>query len=81
MPDVTAADKDLLDVWESHKAAEFEQGDADAAIETMAEHPVLIHLPVGTGATGREPLRRFYREIFIPDVHRLRQAAYDSIVA
>jgi len=34
----------------------------------MIEHPVLIHASVGTGATGREPLRRFYREIFIPQM-------------
>ena len=34
----------------------------------MTAHPVLIHVPVGTGATGREPLRKFYREVFIPQV-------------
>ena len=51
-----------------HTAAEFEQKDADAAIATMTEQPVLIHVPVGTGATGREPLRKFYREIFIPQM-------------
>ena len=55
-------------MWDAHTAAEFEQKDADAAIATMTEHPVLIHVPVGTGATGREPLRKFYREIFIPQM-------------
>ena len=40
--------------------------DADAALATMTDNPVLIHVPVGTGASGREPLRKLYREIFIP---------------
>jgi hypothetical protein len=34
------------------------EADADAAIATMADRPVLIHVPVNTGATGREALRR-----------------------
>jgi carboxymethylenebutenolidase len=63
-----AAEQALIDVWEAHTAAEFEQRDADAAIATMTAHPVLIHVPVGTGATGREPLRKFYREVFIPQI-------------
>ena len=63
-----AAEQALIDVWEAHTAAEFESKDADAAIATMTAHPVLIHVPVGTGATGREALRRFYKEIFIPQL-------------
>ncbi len=63
-----ATEQALIDVWESHTAAEFEHKDADAAIATMTENPVLIHVPVGTGATGREELRKFYREIFIPQI-------------
>ena len=66
MPAFTASEQALIEVWEAHTAAEFVQKDADAAIATMTDNPVLIHVPVGTGATGREKLRRFYREIFIP---------------
>jgi carboxymethylenebutenolidase len=68
VPGFTAAEQALIDVWDTHTAAEFELKDADAAIVTMTERPVLIHVPVGTGATGREPLRKFYREIFIPQM-------------
>ncbi|MGH2539746.1 MAG: ester cyclase [Actinomycetota bacterium] len=68
MPRFTVAQQLLVDTWEAHTAAEFEQKDADAAIATMTEHPVLIHVPVGTGASGREALRRFYAEIFIPQM-------------
>jgi carboxymethylenebutenolidase len=68
VPGFTAAEQALIDVWGTHTAAEFELKDADAAIATMTEHPVLIHVPVGTGATGRERLRKFYREIVIPQI-------------
>jgi carboxymethylenebutenolidase len=68
MTHYTDAEKALIEVWEAHMAAEFEQKDADAAIATMTDHPVLIHVPVNTGATGREQLRRFYRDIFIPQL-------------
>jgi carboxymethylenebutenolidase len=62
------AEQALIDVWEAHMAAEFEKKSADAAIATMTDHPVLIHVPVGTGANGRESLRRFYAEVFIPQM-------------
>lgn len=68
MQEFSAAEQSLIDVWDAHTAAEFQHKDADAAIATMTSRPVLIHVPVGTGATGREPLRKFYREVFIPQV-------------
>ena len=58
----------LIDVWDQHTAAEFIDKDADAAIATMTDRPVLTHVPVATGATGRENLRKFYAEIFIPQM-------------
>lgn len=66
MTEFTDDERRLIDVWKTHTAAEFEQKDADAAIATMTDHPVLIHVPVGTGATGRDAVRRFYADIFIP---------------
>lgn len=68
MTHYSESEKALIDVWVAHTAAEFEQQDADAAIDTMTDHPVLIHVPVNTGATGRTKLRRFYAEIFIPQM-------------
>lgn len=66
MTELSDDERRLIEVWEAHTAAEFEQKDADAAIATMTDHPVLIHVPVGTGATGKDAVRRFYAEIFIP---------------
>jgi carboxymethylenebutenolidase len=68
MAHYSAAEQALIDVWEAHTAAEFVHKDADQAIATMADDPVLVHVPVGTGAAGREALRAFYREIFIPQM-------------
>jgi carboxymethylenebutenolidase len=68
MQNLTARQQTLVDTWEAHTRAEFDLQDADAAIATMTDHPALIHVPVGTGATGREPLRRFYRDVFIPQI-------------
>lgn len=58
----------MIDVWEAHTAAEFQYKDADRTIATMTDNPVLVHVPVGTGASGKEPLRKFYREILIPQM-------------
>ena len=68
MVDFGKTEQDLVEVWEAHTAAEFKQKSADAAIATMTDHPVLIHVPVGTGASGKEPLRAFYKDIFIPQM-------------
>jgi carboxymethylenebutenolidase len=57
---------DLGAVFDEHVRAEFELGDADRTIDTMTENPYLNHVPVATGASGREALRTFYREHFIP---------------
>lgn len=62
------AEQALIDVWEAHTAAEFVHKDADQAIATMTDDPVLVHVPVGTGAAGREALRAFYRDILIPQM-------------
>ena len=56
----------LTAVWEAHVEAEFATRDADATVATMVEHAQLIHVPVGTGARGRDALREFYSTVFIP---------------
>lgn len=68
MTQFSPAEQALIDVWEAHMAAEFVDKDADKVIATMTDNPILIHVPVGTGATGREALRRFYRDIFLAQI-------------
>ena len=57
---------DLNALWEAHRACEFDLRDADATIETMVDEPYVNHIPTMTGGYGRELLRRFYRDHFIP---------------
>lgn len=57
---------DLSALWEAHRACEFELRDADATIATMVDEPYVNHIPTMTGGYGRELLRRFYSEHFIP---------------
>jgi carboxymethylenebutenolidase len=57
---------DLNALWEAHRACEFDTRDADATIATMVDEPYVNHIPTMTGGYGRELLRRFYRDHFIP---------------
>jgi carboxymethylenebutenolidase len=56
---------DLGAVFDAHMAAEFQQHDADAAMETMTAEPCLTHVPVVTGGRGYDDLRDFYRDHFV----------------
>jgi carboxymethylenebutenolidase len=60
--------EDLVELWERHAAYEFDAGDADAAVSTMVPDASVMHLPTMSGATGREALREYYRNIFIPGI-------------
>lgn len=62
----TSEQQALIDVWSRHMASEFEHHDSEEAISTMTQNPVLTHVPVATGATGRDALRAFYAARFCP---------------
>ena len=66
MNEFSDAEQRLIEVWEAHTAAEFEQKDADAAVAVMTDDASLTHVPSGTGATGKEAIRAFYATNFIP---------------
>jgi carboxymethylenebutenolidase len=57
---------DLGSVFDDHVRAEFQSKDADESVSTMTADAYLNHVPVATGASGREALRRFYDDHFIP---------------
>jgi hypothetical protein len=58
----------MVEVWERHMRAEFVERSADAALATMSAMPYLNHVPVMTGGVGREEIRAFYAERFIPQM-------------
>jgi carboxymethylenebutenolidase len=53
-------------LFDRHVSFEFESKSAEATMETMAEDPTVIHVPVLTGGRGTEELHAFYRDWFIP---------------
>jgi carboxymethylenebutenolidase len=61
-------DKALSDVWDQHLAAEFGAKDCEQILATMAPHPSVNHVPVMTGAIGREQVREFYTNAFLPQL-------------
>ena len=60
------ATADLQKIWAEHIAGEFTIKDVDYTLATMVEDAYVNHMPVNTGGRGKEQLRRFYRDDFIP---------------
>ncbi|PYM17068.1 MAG: hypothetical protein DMD81_10660 [Candidatus Rokuibacteriota bacterium] len=58
--------RDLERLWEEHLKGEFETKDVEATLDTMVEDAYVNHMPVGSGGRGKDQLRRFYRDDFIP---------------
>ena len=56
----------LEQLWADHLKGEFESKDVEATLATMVEDASVNHMPVNTGGKGKDALRRFYRDDFIP---------------
>jgi carboxymethylenebutenolidase len=63
---LTPAEQSLNDLWEQHIAHEFTTQDTNATLDTMVPDAYVNHIPVLTGGVGREQLREFYSQHFIP---------------
>lgn len=57
---------DLDRLWEEHTKHEFATRDAESTLATMVEDAYVNHIPVMTGGLGKDALRVFYSERFIP---------------
>jgi carboxymethylenebutenolidase len=56
-----------LDIlWDEHTRDEFVTRDVEATLATMVDGAYVNHVPVMTGGIGKQELRRFYSEDFIP---------------
>lgn len=53
-------------LWSEHLKGEFGTRDVDATLATMVDDAYINHMPVNTGGRGKEELRAFYRDVFIP---------------
>src|SRR4051812_19678271 len=58
----------MVDLWEAHLKAEFQDKDACSSCDTMVECPYVNHVPVLTGGVGRRQLEQFYGTYFIPSM-------------
>jgi carboxymethylenebutenolidase len=63
---LTPAEQSLTDIWEKHLGDEFSTRDTTATLDTMVPDAYVNHIPVLTGGVGREQLREFYSQHFIP---------------
>jgi carboxymethylenebutenolidase len=57
---------ELEKLWAEHLRGEFETKDTEATLATMVEDASVTHMPVNTGGRGKDALRAFYRDDFIP---------------
>lgn len=57
---------DMVELWERHTHYEFACRDADLAVSTMVPEARVMHLPTMSGASGRDALRAYYADVFIP---------------
>jgi carboxymethylenebutenolidase len=57
---------DLVQLWEEHTRHEFSTRDTESTLATMVDDAYVNHIPVLTGGSGKEALRRFYSRDFIP---------------
>ena len=58
--------KDIERLWAEHLKGEFETKDVELTLATMVEDAYVNHMPVNTGGRGKDALRAFYRDEFIP---------------
>src|SRR5438876_80477 len=56
----------LEHLWAEHLKGEFESKDVEATLATMVDDAYVNHMPVNTGGRGKDALRAFYRDDFIP---------------
>ena len=58
----------LRELWEEHTKYEFATRDTEATLATMVPDAYVNHIPVLTGGSGHDELRRFYSQDFIPSM-------------
>ena len=56
----------LQKIWAEHLDGEFVSKDVEATLATMVDDASVNHVPVNSGGRGKEQLRAFYRDVFIP---------------
>lgn len=58
----------IRQLWEEHVKHEFATHDAEQTLATMVDDAYVNHIPVMTGGVGKDALREFYSQRFIPQM-------------
>lgn len=56
----------LEQLWQEHTQHEFVTRDTESTLATMVDDAYVNHVPVMTGGRGKDALRAFYSQDFIP---------------
>src|SRR5260370_8012535 len=65
---LSPAQETLSQLWEDHVRYEFTTRNTEDTLATMVEDAYVNHVPVLTGGIGRDQLREFYSQRFIPQM-------------
>jgi carboxymethylenebutenolidase len=65
---LTSVHETLGRLWEDHVRYEFSTRNTEDTLATMVEDAYVNHIPVLTGGVGRDELREFYSNRFIPQM-------------
>ena len=63
---LTLEQQAMVEIWERHLAAEFEEKSINATMATMTSDPFVNNVPVMIGGAGSSEVRHFYSTYFIP---------------
>jgi carboxymethylenebutenolidase len=55
-------------LWQAHLAGEFTSRNVEDSLATMAEDASVCHMPTGSGGAGKNILRSYYGDEFIPSI-------------
>lgn len=55
-------------LWLAHLAGEFSHHNVEESLATMLEDASVCHVPTGSGGRGKQVLRGYYRDEFIPSI-------------
>ena len=58
----------LNTLWEKHMRCEFDTKNTEDTLKTMVQNAYVNHIPVMTGGFGKDELRKFYSQRFIPQM-------------
>ncbi|HHL3491683.1 TPA: hypothetical protein ACQ53F_000486 [Legionella pneumophila] len=63
---LTEEQKHMVQVWENHTHYEFDTKNVEDTMRTMENNPYVNNIPTMAGGFGKEEVKQFYSQFFIP---------------